>query len=188
MIAELQVGAAHDLVDVGARLEHQHRVHAFGRGAWARRADDGGFAHAGLSVERLLHVFRKDVQPFRRDDHLLLAAADAQLSCAVDLAHVAGVKPAVPECDARLFRRVEVPARDVLAAHEDLAIVGNLDLDAGDRLADGTLRGVERMVQGDDRRRLGQPIALDDDKTRAVPRRLRARDRAGRRRRQSPRT
>ena len=139
MIAELQVGATHDVVDVRARVEDEHGVHALGGGARARGADDRGLAHAGLRVQRLLDVFRKDVQSLRRDDHFLLAAADAQLSAGVELADVAGVKPAVAERAARLFRRVEVAARHVLAAHEDLAVVGDLDLDAGDRLADGAL-------------------------------------------------
>ena len=134
VIAELQVGAAHDLVDVGARFEHQHRVNALGGGTGGRCADDRGFTNAWLRVQRLLDVFRKDVEPFRRDDHLLLAAADAQLAGAVDLADIAGVEPAIPKRRAGLFRRVEIAARHVLAAHENLAVVGNPDFDAGDRL------------------------------------------------------
>ena len=43
------------------------------------------------------------------------------------------------KADRRRLGRIEVAARDVLAAHEDLAVVGDLHLDAGDRLADRAL-------------------------------------------------
>ena len=58
----------------------------------------------GSCVEHPLDVLRKDVQPFRRDDHFLLAAADEQLPVGVELADVAGVKPAVLERRARFPR------------------------------------------------------------------------------------
>ena len=94
-----------------------------------------------------LDVLRKDVQPLRRDDHLLLAAADEQLAVGADLADVAGVEPAVLERARRFLGGVEVAGRDVLAAHENLAVGGDLHLDAGDRLADRALLGAERMVE-----------------------------------------
>ena len=172
MIAQLQVGTTHDVVHVRPRVEDEHGVHAFGGRARARGADDRGLAHPRLRVQRLLDVFGKDIQSFRRDDHFLLAAPDAQLSAGVELADVAGVKPAVAERAARLLRSVEVAARHVLAADEDLAVVGDLDLDAGDRLADGALGRMERMVQRDDRRRLGEAVTLNDDKAQASPERL----------------
>ena len=117
MIAELQVSAAYDFVDVGARFEDQHRMHALGAGTGGRCTDDRGFTNTRLSVQRLLHVFRKDVETFWRDDHFFLAAPDTQLTGAVDLADISGVKPAIPKRDAGFFRRVEIAARDVFAAH-----------------------------------------------------------------------
>ena len=67
---------------------------------------------------------------------------------------------------------VEVAGRDVLAAHEDLAVGGDLHLDAGDRLADRSLLGAERMIQGDDRRGFGQAVALNDGEPELAPERL----------------
>ena len=67
---------------------------------------------------------------------------------------------------------VEVAARHVLAAHEDFSVGRDLHLDARDRLADRSLLGPERMVQADDRRGLGQPVALNDDEAELGPERL----------------
>ena len=88
------------------------------------------------------------------------------------LADVAGVEPAVLERARGVLVRVEVAGRDVLAAHEDLAVGGDLHLDAGDRLADRSLLRAERMIQRDDRRRLGQAVALDHDEPELAPERF----------------
>jgi len=98
-------------------------------------------------VEHALDVLWKDVQAFWRDDHFLLAAADVQLSVFRELADVAGVEPAVLEC-ARGFRvRVEVTGGDVLAADENLAVGGDLHLDARDCFPDRAFLGAERVIQ-----------------------------------------
>ena len=75
-----------------------------------RHADDRRVAHAGDRVQHALDVLRKDVQPFGRDDHFLLAAADEQLAVGADLADVAGVEPAVLERARRFLVGVEVAA------------------------------------------------------------------------------
>src|SRR6185295_15956454 len=62
-----------------------------------------------------------------------------------------------------------IARRDVFAAHEDLAIVGDVDLDAADRRAHRPLAGLERMVERDDRRGFGEAVALDHDKPEAAP-------------------
>src|SRR5262249_10090278 len=131
-------------------------------------------------VENVLDVFRKDVQPLRRDDHLLLAAADVDLPVGADLADVAGVKPAVLEGARGLLGGIEIALRDVLAAHEDLPVGRDPDLDAGDGLANRALPGAERMVEGDDWRRLGEPVALDDHESEFAPERLEIRIERGR--------
>ncbi len=86
MIGQLGVGGPHDLVDVRAGLDDEDGVHAFGRRSARRCADDGGVPHARLRGQRALDVLRKDVQPLGGDDHLLLAAADVELSLVVELA------------------------------------------------------------------------------------------------------
>ena len=93
MVLELCVGARARWRRVGARLEQQHRVHAF-LGPLGH-ADDRRLAHAGKRVEHALDVLRKDVQSFRRHDHFLLATLDEDTPVRVALADVAGMQPAV---------------------------------------------------------------------------------------------
>ena len=133
---------------------------------------DRGFPDAGQPVEHPLDVVRKDVQPFRRDDHFLLPAADEELAVLAELADVAGVEPPVLE-RARGFRSgPEVSGRDVVAANEDLAVRRDLHLDAGDGLSDRSALGAERMVERDDRRGLGEAVALDHGESHLAPERL----------------
>ena len=90
----------------------------------------------------------------------------------VEFADVAGVEPAVLESRARFLRRVVVAARNVLAAHENLAVVGDFHLHAADGFSDRAPGGAERVIEGDDRCRLGQPVALDDDESEPAPKGL----------------
>src|SRR5699024_7281208 len=112
-------------------------------------ADDGRLTDARQVVEHALDIFRKDVQSFRRHDHFLLATLDEDASVGVALADIAGVQPALSVDGALGFGPwalgvgswksgavfLVVPARDILAAHEDLAVVGNPDFDAANRRA-----------------------------------------------------
>src|SRR5262249_52561061 len=118
MLLELTVRLSRDGVRIGARLDDEHSVDAFL--APDRRADNGGLAHAVDPIEDTLDVLGEDVQPLGRDDHFLLAPADVELTVGRQLADVAGVEPAVLERLRRLALRIEVAARDVLAADEDL--------------------------------------------------------------------
>ena len=166
MILQLGIGLAHHAVDVSALGEHDHGLHAFRGRSGNRRTDHRRVADARQLVEHALDVFREHVQPLGRDDHLLLATADVQLTGLVEAADIAGVEPAVREGGARFLRRVEVLARHVLAPHEDLSVVGDADFDAGDRLAHRAARGAQRVIQRHDRGGLGQTVALDDEEPR----------------------
>src|SRR5207237_9401514 len=116
-----------------------------------------------------LDVLWKDVEPLGGDDHFFLAAADVDLAVVADLTDVAGVEPAVLERARGLVGGVEIAGRHVLAADQDLAIRCNFHLDAGDRLADGSLLRAERMIERDDRRRLGEAVTLDHDEADLTP-------------------
>ncbi len=59
-----------------------------------------------------------------------------------------------------LLRVLEVALEDVRAAGEDLAVLVELDLDAGQRLAHRSHQGTARAVHGDDPGGLGHPVAL----------------------------
>jgi hypothetical protein len=104
-------------------------------------ADDSSIDDAGLRQQHPLDIFGKDVQPFRRDDHFLLAAANVDTAVLVDAADVAGVQPAVFQRCRREHPVLQVAARDVLATNEDLAIGRELHLHAWYRLADRALPG-----------------------------------------------
>src|SRR5262249_34621398 len=87
-------------------------------------------------------------------------------------ADIAGVKPAVFERALGFRVGVEVPARDVLAADENLAVFRDLHFHAGDWLADRSVLRAERMIQADDGRRLGEPVSLNDDEAELFPERF----------------
>ena len=93
MVLQLRVGPTNHRVNVGARLEHEHRVHPLLRPIEC--PDDGGLPHPRLLVEHAFDVFGKDVEPVGRDDHLFLAALDEQPALLVALANVSRMKPAV---------------------------------------------------------------------------------------------
>ena len=97
------------------------------------------------------------------DDDVLFAAGDLDEAVGVDLADVAGVQPAVDDRLAGRLLVLVVPLEDVGALDEDLAVVGDLHLAAGEGFAD---RADLEVVGGGDRRRgrgLGHPPALEHE-------------------------
>ena len=93
---------------------------------------------SGWAREPVLEDGRRDVLAARGDQDLLLATGDPDEAVVVELADVAGVEPAVGVD--RLVGRglvVPVPVEDDRSAQQDLAVVGDPDRDAGERLADG---------------------------------------------------
>src|SRR5262249_28729618 len=120
--------------------------------------------------------------------HLFLAALDEEAALRITLADVTGVEPTVGVEDSVQalgvgllalavehrtlgsgHRSLVVPTRHVLSAHEDLAIVGDADLDALDRRTDRSLARLEWMVQRDDRRGFGEAVTLHDHEAKASP-------------------
>src|SRR5207249_6844151 len=172
VVCEPGVRFPDNAVQIGPRLEHEHRVHTFlcacpDRGPHYRRS-----AHAGEPVEDPLNVFGEHVEAFRGDDHFLLAASDEQLAIGTDLANVAGMEPAVLEGSGGLLGRVEIASRDVLPADEDLAVGRDLHLYPRDGLAHRTPPGAEGMVEGHDWGSFGQAISLDHGKAELSPKRF----------------
>src|SRR5438270_1114180 len=82
------------------------------------------------------------------------------------------MEPAVLECLARRGGRLVIARRYVVAAHEDLAVFRDFDLDAADRLADRAASRMKRMIQGHDWRRFGEAVTLHDDEAKPAPERL----------------
>ena len=102
-------------------------------------ADAGRLAdERARGLERGLDVGRRHVLAGGVDDDLLLAVDDLQVAVLVELADVAGAQEAVlGHRLGGLLRLVAVAEHHHVAADEQLAVVGQLHLDAGRRRPDG---------------------------------------------------
>ncbi len=129
-----------------------------------RQAHRGRLANAWQHVEHALHVLRKHVEPFGRDNHLFLASSDEKLSRLIDLSDVPRMEPAVLERAGRLVGRLKVTGRHVLASDENFAIRCDFDLHASNRFADRSAAGLEGMVERDDWRGLCESVTLHHQK------------------------
>ena len=105
----------------------------------------------------------RDVLARGGDDHFLLAVHHLEEAVVVDLADVAGVHPAVvvDQLGARLGVLV-VAAGVHRAAGEDLAVLGDRDLDAGLGAADGAEPEAAGTAGGDRAGGLGHPVDVVD--------------------------
>src|SRR3954454_7256462 len=84
----------------------------------------------------VLEVRRREVLAAGRDDDVLLASDDRDVAVLVDRREVPGVQPAVHDGAERRVGVLVVAGEDVLPLDEQLAVVGDLELDAAQRLAD----------------------------------------------------
>src|SRR5690606_11458581 len=170
MRLECGVGAAYCVPHICIASRDDDGVHALAACIARTDADDRRFPDAALRIERLLDVVGEDVEAFSRDDHLLLASADGEPSLAVDRSDVARVEPAIPQRRLCLALGRVVAGRDVVAAHQHLAIVGNAHLDAADSGADRAGAALlQRMRQRDDGCCFGEAVALDDEIAKLAP-------------------
>src|SRR3546814_1993322 len=83
-----------------------------------------------LQGEKAFDPRRRDVVAAGEHDDVLLAVGYLQVAVFVQLADVAGVQPAVPDCLIGGFLVVPVAGHHAFAAHQDLAVRGDLRLDA----------------------------------------------------------
>ena len=109
VIRELRVRRLDDVRRIRAWLDDERNLHSLF--AVLRDADGRRVLDAGHGIHDALDVFGEDVEPFRRDDHFLLAAADEEAPRLVELADIAGVEPSIFECRARrVGRAVSTPS------------------------------------------------------------------------------
>src|ERR1035437_5456293 len=95
------------------------------------------------------------------DDQLFLAAGDEDVAVAIGVAKVARVQAAVAEDFGGSDGVVEVTGKETGALDEDLVIVAERDLDAGQRLADAAgLGAVERVERNHSA--FGEAVAFAD--------------------------
>ena len=126
-------------------------------------ADHHRLAHVRRDLEAVLDLRRRDVLAAGGDDHVLLAVGDRQEALLVDRADVAGVEPAVGVDGGGGGVGVLVVAGEHgRRAREDLAVLGDPQLDALERLADGADPHVVERHQRADRGVLGLAVDLVD--------------------------
>ena len=125
-------------------------------------AVDHGLGDLGLHGQHPLDALRRDVVAAGADDDVLLAVGDGEVAVGVDDAHVARVQPAVPDRLGGGFRVAPVALHDQFPAHQDLAVGGDLHLDAGKGGTHRVYLDLVGPVGGDHRRRFRLSVALQD--------------------------
>jgi hypothetical protein len=100
-------------------LGHHHGDHDLAP-ALVGPADHRGFGDVRRFDQQVLDFGRVDVLA-AGNDHVLAAAVDIEIAFLVEVAHVAGAKPAVDQHRGGGLRRLPVAAHDVVALDQDLA-------------------------------------------------------------------
>ena len=165
VVVQLRVRRPHDRIGIDVGGRHDDRMDPFPSAV--DHADDGCVVDVRQCRQRLLDILRKDVEPFGGDDHLFLAPLDEETARCVLLPDVSGVQP--PFGIERACDPAEVSRGEVLATHQDLAVVPNADVDSADRGTDRSLARPERMIERDDRCGFRQAIPLNDGEAEAAP-------------------
>src|SRR6266704_2395380 len=130
--------------------------------------DDYGRFYLWLPIQHEFNVRRVNVYTGRSDDDLSLSAFEIKVAFLVDLANVAAAKPTV-FCCSRLPVVFPVSRRNVLAAHQIFAILGQFHFLPRQYLADRAAALLERVVDADERRSLGHAIALNHGESEPLP-------------------
>src|SRR5664280_3070973 len=133
------------------------------------QSDNQAFAYFVLLSQCRFQVLGIDVHPFARDDDVLFAALEIEIAFGVQLAEVAGAKPTFLAQHWLQFFSLPITGSDIGAANQDFAIFIELDLAAFEHFADRAFAGAKRMVQGNQRCRLRQAVALNDHEAQAPP-------------------
>ena len=89
-----------------------------------------------IGGEDVLDVLGIDLESVGESDHVLLPPVQPEESILVEFPEVAGVEPLAVERGARCLLVLPVPLEHVRTLREDLAVVGDLHLDARHRDAD----------------------------------------------------
>ena len=98
-------------------------------------AEEHGFGNERAAFEDRFDRLRRDLLPAGGDEQILLSIGNRQVAFRIDVPDVAGVEPSVLQHIGGRLRLVEVAAHDVRAAGQDLAVVRDPQLHAGNRAA-----------------------------------------------------
>src|SRR5262249_61076880 len=110
-------------------------------------AVDHGFADVGIELELVLDVFRREQRTVVEAPDVLGPIDDLEMAAlGIDEARVAGMHPSVGSLGLRSLLWVLVVAHaHARRLEQDLAVLGDLDVDADIRLADGV--GIDLAVR-----------------------------------------
>src|SRR5579862_6872188 len=110
-----------------------------------------------------------NVHAFASYDDILLASLEVEVAFGVELADVAGVKPALLVEHRLQLLSLPIAGGYIGAAHQDFAARVKLHLAAFEHLADRAAAGAEGMVQRNQRGRLGGTVGLNQKEAEATP-------------------
>ncbi len=168
MATELAVRLAHDLIGLVVLSQDQDGVDldiALG----PLESDDGRVTHAWVAGEDLLDVVGMHLGAVRHHEHVLLAPLEREEAVRVEDSVVAGVIPAFLEHGGGRLGALPISLEHVRSAHQDLAVRRDLDVDAGQHLADSADAVVLDARERHNRRRLGRPVTLQRDDAHLLP-------------------
>jgi len=133
-----------------------------GNDEFALIADDHGVEDVRTRFESVFDGLRSDEFAGGSFEEIFFAIGDEEVVVFVEIADVAGFEPAiVGEHIVGGFGRFEVTLHDARALGENFAVVGNAELDVGNRAA-GAAGTVVRVIAGEDGRGFRQAVALID--------------------------
>src|SRR6266481_3290476 len=131
--------------------------------------NDHAISNRRVFFDSALQILRINIKAGRRNDHALLAPAEAKIASGVEFTEVSGAEPAV------IFARgllrctfFPVGTGNVFAADQDFAVLGEFEFAAGKNFSNRAFRCAERMVEADQRRGFGHSVALNDGVTHAL--------------------
>src|SRR5215469_13638497 len=151
----------------GSVFQNQ-RCHRFSIACQGKGNNDAIFDFR-LLPERVLQIFGIDIHTCRSDDHIFLSAFKIQVSFPVEFADVTGVVPTFASGYRAQFSSAPIIGGDAAAAHQNFSVRGKLDFSALEDFPDRAPADSERMIDTDQRGRLGQAVPLDDGETQTRP-------------------
>src|ERR1043165_9035884 len=132
-----------------------------GHGLLSTSTDHHYLTHKLALFQQTLNQLRRDILPVRKLEQVFLSVRDVEMAVFLDVPDVAGIEPAILEHGGGSFGLSVVTTHHVRTTHEDLAIFGNLDLDA----IKGNSHGSDVIVTGAVGRhdaRLRRAVTLQD--------------------------
>src|ERR1044072_5353220 len=125
------------------------------------RPDHYHLTHELALFQQTLNQLRRDILPIRKLEQIFLPIRDVEMPVFRDISDVARVKPTVLEHSSRRLRLPVITAHHIWTTHENLAVFGDLELDALERNSHRPNVIIPRPVCRDNAR-LRRTITLQD--------------------------